>query len=286
MSPFENPTFDTPDALIHLASDHAPVVLAAEEALLGDRGALNGIEVPAGIDAVFDRVDRRTGFIGEGLPADNQGVGGIPDSDPVPDDAPLYMGFETGMEKAQASEDSITIPEGPFAGGTTQHVSKITLNLDQWYGQDSRSHRVASMFCPAHANEETVEGTGSNLGDTNGVVENGCPAHAETDAREEGVVGHAQKAGRARQDGSPLLLRRDFDSTDDDRASVHFLSLQRGIGDFVATRTAMTGSDLAETGSVGRRSNNGILRYMTVQRRGNFLLPPRKHRAFPTPRPE
>jgi hypothetical protein len=66
---------------------------------------------------------------------------------------------------------------------------------------------------------------------------------------------------------------------------VHFLSLQRGIGDFVATRTAMTGSDLVEEGAIGRRSNNGILRYMTVERRGNFLLPPREHRAFPTPNP-
>lgn len=286
MTPLEDPTFDTPDALFHLASDYAPVVLAAEEALFGETDTLNGVDVPASLAPVFDRADRRTGFIGEGLPADNQNVEGIPDSEPVPEDAPLYMGFESGMEKAQASEDSVTIPEGPFAGATTQHVSKITLNLEQWYEQDSRSHRVASMFCPAHANEGAVEGTGENLGDTNGVVESGCPAHATEDAREEGVVGHAQKAGRAREDGDPLLLRRDFDSTDGDRASVHFLSLQREIADFVATRTAMTGSDLAGTGSVGRRSNNGILRYITVQRRGNFLLPPREHRSFPTPRPE
>jgi hypothetical protein len=285
LAPFENPTFDTPDALVHLASDHASVVLGAEEALLGGVDELNGVDVSAGVDSIFDRVDRRTGFIGEGLPADNQDVEGIPDSEPVPEESPLFMGFETGMEKSQASEDSVTITEGPFAGGTTQHVSKITLNLDQWYEQDSRSHRVASMFCPAHANEGAVEGTGENLGDTNGVVESGCPAHAEDDAREEGVVGHAQKAGRAREDGDPLLLRRDFDSTDDDRATVHFLSLQREIADFVGTRTGMTGSDLAGTGSVGRRSNNGILRYMTVQRRGNFLLPPREHRAFPTPQP-
>jgi hypothetical protein len=142
------------------------------------------------------------------------------------------------------------------------------------------------MFCPAHAEEGAVAGTGANLGDTNGVVERGCPAHATEDAREEGVVGHAQKAGRARRDGEPLLLRRDFDSTDGGQAGVHFLSLQRSIGDFVTTRTAMTGADLTKEGAVGRRANNGILRYMTVRRRGNFLLPPREHRAFPSPRPE
>jgi len=285
LTPFEDPALDTPDALIHLASDYGSVVLGAEEALRGEQGTLNGVDVSATLDGVVERVDRRTGFIGDGLPADHQDVEGIPDSEPVPGDSPLYMGFESGMEKAQAGEDAVTIPEGPFAGGTTQQVSKIDLHLDQWYEQDSRSHRVASMFCPAHAEEGRVEGTGENLGNTNGVVESGCPAHATEDARQEGVVGHAQKAARAREDGDPLLLRRDFDSTDGGQAGVHFLSLQRGIEDFVVTRTAMTGSDLAREGAVGRQSNNGILRYMTVRRRGNFLLPPREHRAFPTPEP-
>jgi hypothetical protein len=286
LASFEEPELDTADALVHLASNYGSVVLAAEEALLGERDTLNGVDVDASLRDVLDRVDRRTGFIGEGLPADNQDVEGVPDSEPVPEDAPLYMGFESGMEKSQASEAAVTISEGTFAGGTTQQVSTIRLHLDQWYEQDSRSHRVASMFCPAHAEEEAVEGTGANLGDTNGVVERGCPAHATEDAREEGVVGHAQKAGRARRDGEPLLLRRDFDSTDGGQAGVHFLSLQRSIGDFVTTRTAMTGADLTKEGAVGRRANNGILRYMTVRRRGNFLLPPREHRAFPSPRSE
>jgi len=285
LASFEDPARDTPDALVHLASNYASVVLGAEEALLGEIKELNGVEIPTSLESVLDRADRRTGFIGDGLPAEKQDVGGIPDSEPVTEDSPLYMGFESGMEKAQASEDAVTISEGPFAGGTTQQVSKIRLHLEQWYEQDSRSHRVKSMFCPAHANEDMVEGTGENLGDTNGIVESGCPAHASDDAREEGVVGHAQKAGRAREDGDPLILRRDFDSTDGDLASVHFLSLQRTITDFVTTRTAMNGADLTGTGSVGRRSNNGILRYMTVTNRGNFLLPPREHRAFPSPRP-
>ena len=83
----------------------------------------------------------------------------------------------------------------------------------------------------------------------------------------------------------PRILRRDFDSTDGGRASVHFLALQSGIGEFVATRQAMNGTDAASGGSVGQRSNNGILQYISVERRGNYLLPPRELRAFPTPRP-
>ena len=39
-------------------------------------------------------------------------------------------------------------------------------------------------------------------------------------------------------------------------------------------------------GAVGQRTNNGILQYLTVERRGNYLVPPRRHRALPSPHPE
>ncbi len=259
-------------------------MIGAEEALLGNREELNGVAIEDDVNGVLEKVDRRTGFIGDGLPADNQDVAGIPDSEPVPEDAPLYMGFESGFEKNQASEDRVSIAEGPFAGGTTQQLSKIRLQLQQWYEQDSREHRVASMFCPAHAEEGRVEGTGENLGNDSGAGD--CADDVMDDASESGVVGHAQKAARARDENdSPIMLRRDFDSTDDGVAGLHFLSLQRSIADFVETRRQMTGDDIAEDTAVGTTTNNGIKRYMTVTRRGNFLLPPRSQRALPTPRP-
>jgi len=284
LAPFEDPELDRPDAVVHLASDYGSVVLAAEAALLGERDELNGREVATNLDGVFDLADRRTGFVGAGLPADHQGVAGIPDSEPVADDAPLYMGFKSGFEKNQATEERVTIQDGPYAGGTTQQLSLLRLHLEQWYDQDSRHHRVATMFCPAHADESLVEGTGENLGDTSLMEERGCPAHAGRDARESGVVGHSQKSARAREDGSPIILRRDFDSTDGGEASLHFLSLQRRVEDFVKTREAMNGTDLAG-GAVGQRQNNGILQYVTVERRGNYLVPPRRLRSLPPARP-
>ncbi|MHB9287149.1 Tat pathway signal protein [Halobacteriales archaeon Cl-PHB] len=285
LAPFEDPEPDTPDAVVHLASDYGQVVLGAEEALLGETESLNGVEV-SGVDGVLEQGERRTGFIGEGLPADHQDVVGIPDSEPVDEEAPLYMGFKSGFSKNQATEDAVTIADGPFADGATQHVSKIRLHLDQWYQQDDREHRVSTMFCPVHAEEDLVEGVGDNLGDSSQMTERGCPAHAEDHARDKGVVGHSQKSARARDDdGNPLILRRDFDSTDDGQASLHFVALQDAIAKFVETREAMNGTDLAESGAVGQRSNNGILQYMTVERRGNYLLPPRAYRSLPTPRP-
>jgi len=282
LAPFEEPELDHPDAVVHLASDHGAVVLAAEEALVGERDELNGVGVDASLPGVLDRAERRTGFIGAGLPADNQDVDGIPDGDPVPEDAPLFMGFKSGFEGNQATEDSVTIDEGPFAGGTTQHLSKIRLRLEQWYEQDDRFQRVGKMFCPAHAESGTVEGVGENLGDDSGMDDCEDPAEA---ARSEGFVGHSQKTTRAREDDAPRMIRRDFDSTDGSEAGLHFLAVQQGISDFVETREAMNGTDLSDESAVGQRTNNGILQYMRVRRRGNYLLPPRSLRALPTPRP-
>jgi len=95
-------------------------------------------------------------------------------------------------------------------------------------------------------------------------------------------AGHAQKTARARDgDDTPIILRRDFSSTDGGEAGLHFLSVQRSIGDFVATKSMMNGTDVADESAVGQRVNNGILQYMRVERRGNYLLPPRDLRALP-----
>ena len=283
LSEFEDPELDTPDALLHLASDHESVVLAAEEALKGNRDTVNDHEIATSFDGVFSQSDRRTGFVGAGLPAENQDVEGIPDSQPVPDDAPLFMGFKSGFDGNQASEDRVTIDEGAFAGAATQHLSRIRLHLQQWYEQDSRDQRVSKMFCPAHAEEGRVEGVGENLGTDSGIDD--CAEDVIESSRSEGVVGHSQKLTRAREDGSPRLLRRDFDSTDGGEAGVHFLSLQESIADFVETKSMMNGTEVAEESAVGQEVNNGILQYMTVERRGNYLLPPRDLRAIPPANP-
>jgi len=280
LASFEDPELETPDAVLHLASDHAHVLLAAEQALRGENETLNGVDVEAPLTDALSVTDRRTGFTGGGLPAENQDVRGVPDDGPVPEDAPLYMGFKSGFEKAQATEDRITIDAGAFAGGTTQHLSHMTLNLEQWYDQDDRDQRVGKMFCPFHAENDVVDGVGDNLGDTARIDDAKPAAQA---AEEDGLVGHSQKMFSVREDDRPVILRRDFDSTDGGHAGLHFLSYQQTISDFVDTRVAMNGDDVAADSPVGRRNNNGLLQYIDVTRRGNYLVPPRSLRALPTP---
>jgi len=274
---------DETDLLIHLASDRPEVLLAAEEALFDDRETINEIEIPS-LSGILEPATegRRTGFVGAGLAAEKQDVAGISGDSPVPEAAPFFMGYRSGFARTQATEDRVTIDDGPFAGGTTQHVSKIELQLNAWYNQEDEFQRVAKTFSPRHAAEGLVEGVGDNLTDDSKIVPEDV-ADLVDSARRDGVVGHAQKAAAAREDGEPILLRRDFNTTDDNKAGVHFLSLQETISDFVAVREAMTGEEIADGSGVGPRLNNGILQYLFVRRRGNFLVPPRKCRSMPTP---
>jgi len=291
LSSFESPTFDRQDAVLHLASDRSDVVLEADRALRGERETANGVDVPSLTSAL--RVDsRRTGFVGAGLPAQHQDSAGIPDSRPVPEASPLFMGFEAGFRGNQATEAYVTLDSGPFAGGTTKVIANLRQRLEDWYDEQSYEERVMEMFSPGHAESELVEGVGDNLGSDSDIDQ--FVDDLEAHAREYGRVGHAQKAARANRDadGNVRLLRRHFESTDDigsdqSVASLHFPSLQRGISAFEEVRRAMNGTDVTSvTPAVRQRVNNGILEYIFVRRRGNFLVPPRRHRVFPTPRPE
>jgi hypothetical protein len=291
LSPFESPTFDRQDAVLHLASDRPEVVLAADRALRGERETANGVAVPSLTDvATID--SRRTGFVGAGLPAENQDAAGIPDSRPVPEASPLFMGFAAGFRGNQATESYVTLDAGPFAGGTTKVIANIRQRLGDWYDEQSYDERVTELFSPGHAENDLVEGVGETLGADSGIDR--FVDDVVADAKEYGRVGHAQKAARANRDpeGNVRLLRRHFESTDDIEsdqkvASLHFPSLQRTIAEFETVRRSMNGTDATTaTPAVRQRVNNGILEYIFVRRRGYFLVPPRRHRALPTPEPE
>jgi hypothetical protein len=282
----ESMEFDDHDVTVHLASDDPAVVLAAEEALLGNRDELNGHEMATSVSGVLEEVSRKTGFVGPGLPAEKQSelegdLRGLPEHD-IAEGAPFWMGYRSGFQETQASEDFVSIDEGPFAGGTTQHLESLRLQLETWFDQDSHHQRVSKLFSHVHADEERVGTFGEKLETGTDIL----PIAEETDedARDPGVVGHAQKAARARVDGQPPLLRRDFNTTDMDYPGVHFLALQDAISTFVRVREAMAGEDLSN-GAVGTTENNGILQYLNVLSRGNYLLPPRSLRALPRPDP-
>ncbi|MFW6045355.1 MAG: DUF7405 family protein [Natronomonas sp.] len=260
------------DASLVLASDVPSTLHAVEDAMFGSRSELAGEAVRERLGDVLSVRDRRTGFLGEGLPAQHANATEVPRN--LRHNAPDFMGFFSNVRGAQASEDRVTIQGGTFDGGTTMHLSHLRQGLEDWWEMDDID-RVVRMFSPEFTPEE-VQDLGTTIPFADAVNEH---------AREEAIVGHWEKVARVREDGQPLLLRRDFNTVDNGEAGVHFLSLQRELSDFVKTRDAMNGwwlrEDHESPGNVNERENNGILNFIEVQSRANFYVPPREQRAFP-----
>jgi len=256
------------DAALVLATDIPSHLSAVESAQFGTRDTLEGETVDARLGDVFSVASHRTGFLGEGLPAEHATVEGVPAG--LSEEAPMFTGFFSGRAGTQASEDRVTISEGSGAGGTTMHLSHLEESLEGWWNL-AESDRVSQMFSAEFSPEDLAD-----LGQS-------MPfADAVRDHASDGAVGHWEKVRRAREGGEPLLLRRDFNTTDGQQAGVHFLSLQRDLRDFEKTRDAMNGWWLREEhDDLKDRQNNGILEFITVRSRANFYVPPRKKRAFP-----
>jgi hypothetical protein len=183
------------------------------------------------------------------------------------------MGFRSNLKRNQASEDSVTIASGPFAQGTTMAVSYMRLRLDSWYQDLSERERVARMYAPQVSPAQAARFTTDAESD---------PGRLTQAISRYGVVGHSQTSARARRHGKPIILRRDFNTVDGGQAGLHFVSLQRTIQDFVATRTAMNASSAQLSNpAITDTVNNGINEFIFVLRRANYIVPSRAKRSFP-----
>jgi deferrochelatase/peroxidase EfeB len=262
------------DATVVLTSDVGSVVLAAEEALLGRTESVNGVPVEGSLDGVFSVAERRTGFAGQGIPAEKL------DHDEIPEQAPLSMGFKSGFTDSLPSEEAVKIREGPFAGGTTLALSRLRIELDRWYDQ-SEEDRVKEMFCPAHDVEE-VGPVGTNLGDDSAITEEDVdriPEHAET----YGKVGHSAKVARARDDDfEPRILRRSegFATDAPEHTGFNFTSVQRSLESFIEARVAMHPEEYDVDVPP---ENHGIDDYLNTVNRGAYVVPAHEDRALPVP---
>jgi hypothetical protein len=272
LSDFELPTIDDYDLCLHLACDDEERLAAIEAALI--HGApLAGADGPLEISSALRWRETRTGFTGPGLPAQRQNVGGIPPGHPVSKCAPLFMGFKSGLRRNQASEDDVTIRGGPFAGGTTMQVSYMRLRLDSWYQDLDQNQRVARMYAPQVTPEQVAHFTSDAESD---------PGLLGKAINRYGVIGHAQTSARARRNGKPLILRRDFDTADGGQAGLHFVSVQRTIEDFITTRNAMNATSAQlQNPAITDTVNNGINEFIIVLKRANYILPSRRQRSFP-----
>ncbi len=262
------------DALLLLAADFGSILLGAEAAVTGETDRVNGVPVESSLDGVFSVADRRSGFVGQGLPAQEL------DNDDIHEEAPLSMGFRSAFADALPTEERVTIEDGYFAGGTTQAVVRLETDLDRWY-EDSHEDRVKKMFCPAHTGEQVGE-TGDRLGHSSEITEEDVE-NIDEHAEEYGLVGHSAKTARARDDDfNPVILRRSEGVATDETggSAFNFTSVQRTVDDFVDTRKTM---NVDEYDVDVPDEDHGIVDYLETVSRGTFLIPPRGKRALPDP---
>ena len=95
-----------------------------------------------------------------------------------------------------------------------------------------------------------------------------------------------QRVSRA-ADGTPIHLRMDgpgFDSMDvpggGNQPKLQFTIFVPSADFFATLRARQASLDLQRAYNV-QPSANGLERFITATRRQNFLIPPRRHRAFP-----
>jgi hypothetical protein len=281
------------DILLHLRSDNLSNLRDVQHALLGGSGTLAGRAAPAAdLSDLFDVTSVRTGFIGSGLPRRMAEHAGLPFAGQIPADSPLFMGFTSTQRLGQAREQTVAFDRPPdrllqplttashgdyFAGGTTVHLSHLVENLEAWYALPyaERSRRMFHLNAVAPDNRVTVQTQWLN------------PNPATVDAREHHVLGHnetVQRGSRTPQ-GQALQLRVDFNTMDPlDSSSphpgVHFMAFTPGSEIFHRSRRAMDATTIAGRYAIPHAAN-GINSFIRASRRQNFLVPPRRHRAFP-----
>jgi len=272
LSDFEDPAIDDYHLCLHLAGDDERR-LADVEAALVHGAPLEGAGGPIDVSSVLRWRETRTGFVGAGLPAAHQNVGGIPSGDPVTKSSPLFMGFKSNLKRNQATEDAVTVADGPFAGGTTLQVSYMRLRLDSWYQDLSDRERIARMYAPQVTPRDVAHFT---------TDAESYPNRLNQAINRYGVIGHAQTSAVARKHGKPLILRRDFNTVDGGQAGLHFVSVQRTIEDFVTTRNAMNATSAQlQNPAITDTVNNGINEFIFVVKRANYMMPARAQRSFP-----
>jgi hypothetical protein len=262
----------------------------------------------------------RRGFAGGGfdgktsLPKKMALAAGVPGADLIPDTAELFLGF-TSTQKAGLGPRLIANHEtlgyvdlrgGYFHGGTHMHLSHISEDLEAWYLNFDFGERVLTAFAPgqkAKRDQQTVPQAPHDIHDA---------AQLSTSFRRTGRFGHSasiQPTSRLQQDhvgpdgtvypkGTAIPQRADFNTLDnpffysadperdklnaDPAAGVHFVVFNPTGDDFRRNRLAMDG--VLPGGKIAfepRGRGQGFNSVLSTTHRQNFLVPPRRHRAFP-----
>ncbi len=299
------------DVLLTLRSDSTEIIDDVLNWLSGGSSTLAGEAVgDSGLGELLTVSSRRLMFVQQGLPRKIADEQGLPYAGMINPASPMWMGFVSQQVGSSAKPKTVTFlgdksamltnaaTRDYFAHGSIQHLSHVIQDLEQFYERPKETYerRLAAMFgsnpLPGTGNaDQYTDGGGpafvpNRFGGSESAA-NEASSHASFDG--EHHIGHTtavQRSSRA-ADTRPIHIRADgpgFDSLDvpdgSEQPKLHF-SIFVPTADFFQTmRRSQASVDLAQKNNVPEQ-NIGLERFITATRRQNFLVPPRRHRAFP-----
>jgi hypothetical protein len=299
------------DVLVTVRSDSTANIDDVLAWLAGGATTLAGQPVgPSGLEGLLEATSRRLSFTQIGLPRKVAEEAGLDYAQLINPASPMWMGFVSQQVGSSGSAPittfagnssaKLTTARGHdyFNHGSIVHLSHAIIDLEQFYARPSETYvrRVAEMFS---ADPVPRQGNADQFTDGGGpaFVPNVFTGPQQAEHEAEGAttfdhephIAHTtalQRSSRA-PDRKPMHIRADgpgFDSLDvpdgSDQPKLHF-AIYVPTADFFATmRRNQASPDLVQRDAVPER-NQGIERFLTTTRRQNFLVPPRRNRAFP-----
>ena len=296
------------DVAVLLRSDSLEHIAAAAKALFEDTRVLRPTSI-------------RRGFAGGGfdggtsLPKRMAMAAGIPGAELIPETSELFLGF-TSTQAAGLGPGKIANLEtlgyadlrdsGYFRHGTHMHLSHIDEDLEAWYLNFDFRERVDTAFRP---NLKVAPGT---LTVDQGPHDVESERGVRRDYHTLGRIGHSASIqstsrllravrgpdGTVYEPGTAIPQRADFNTLDNPfawsaspqrdgmadgpSAGLHFVVFNPTSDDFHRNRLAMDGHLPSEQLPFAPRARGqGFNAVLRTTHRQNFLVPPRRHRAFP-----
>jgi hypothetical protein len=240
---------------------------------------------------------------------------GLPFAARINPQSPMWMGFADQQVDGSGPPEICTFLGNASAAltnaqrgdyfdlGAIQHLSHVILDLAQWYALPTAddpegepfTERVQYMFrsnpLPSQGNaDQFTDGGGPSFLDNvfNDVYDayRNATGQTETGERRLGHLACLQRSTRA-GDGTPIHIRMDgaglssLDVPDGSlQPKLEFTAFVPTAEFFRVLRVNAASLDFQQAYAVNPK-DNGLERFSTATRRQNFLIPPRRHRAFP-----
>ncbi|MEV6608164.1 hypothetical protein [Kutzneria sp. NPDC051319] len=309
------------DVLFTVSGDDSSYVADVVNWLSGSNKLVGRSIASPRFDAGMRITSSRAMFVQIGLPRYVAANAGFKYQSFVNSDSSMWMGFLDQQVDASAPAQNVTFVGGGgihlsnakagayFDNGSVQHLSHNLMDLEQFYlngnnadepDADHREpfdERVQYMFhsppvVEQNPNDPFFNGGGpTNLDMRGAVLPNQFHGadYAERSAQQFQRIGHLsslQRSGRT-ADGRPIHQRIDgpgFDAMDTttgrNTPKLQFSGFFPSADFFATMRSNQSAVDLLEKYDL-EEEDHGLERFITSTRRQNFLIPPRRHRAFP-----